>query len=87
MNGRIKERLIESGLYTVANGNAYPAAMSAEESEVALHKFAELLIKDCQGIVDSVRYICSTSDSTFLAVPALRMAESNIGKYFGMTDA
>lgn len=87
MNGRIKERLIEAGVYTtLTNGRVYPAAMTAEESEVALQKFAELLIKDCQEIVNSVRYICELPNSEFPAAPALHMAEKNIGKYFGVSN-
>ena len=85
VNDRIKERLIEAGVYTtLTNGRVYPVEMTAEETEEALQKFAELIIKDCQGIVSSVRYLCELPSSEFPSAPALRMAEKNIGAYFGV---
>ena len=86
VNDRIKERLIEAGFYIpLQNGRVYPAEMTAEETEEALQKFAELIIKDCQGIVSSVRYLCELPSSEFPAAPALHMAEKNIGAYFGVS--
>ena len=51
MNERIREMGIHAGLYVDLNGRPWPQAMSAEECEAAYKKFAELLVKECAGIV------------------------------------
>ena len=81
MNGRIKERLIEAGVYTVVNGNAYPTAMSGEESEAAMEYFTQLIVKDCMSMIRIVGRLC---DSKTSAEESLDFAEKNIGAYFGV---
>ena len=46
MNERIRELAVEAGLYVDLNGTPWPRAMSAEESEAAYKKFAELIVAD-----------------------------------------
>ena len=47
MNERIRDLGIQTGLYVDLNGTPWPRAMSAEESEAAYKKFAELIVKEC----------------------------------------
>jgi hypothetical protein len=51
MNERIEELAVESGLYVDLNGTSWPRAMSAEESEAAYKKFAELIIRDTSKLL------------------------------------
>jgi hypothetical protein len=51
MNERIQELAVESGLYVDLNGTPWPRAMSAEESEAAYKKFAELIVRECIDII------------------------------------
>jgi len=47
MNLRIQELADEAGLYVdLPSGTPWPRAMSAEESEAAYKKFAELIVQD-----------------------------------------
>ena len=50
MNKRIQELLSQAGLYVDLNGQPWPRNMSAEESEAAYKKFAELIITECATI-------------------------------------
>jgi len=47
MNEQILKLGVEAGLYVDLNGTPWPRAMSAEESEAAYEKFAELIVKEC----------------------------------------
>jgi hypothetical protein len=47
MNTPILKFAEQAGLYVDLNGKLWPRAMSAEESEVAYKKFAELIIQEC----------------------------------------
>ena len=47
MNERIQELAEQAGLYVDLNGTPWPRAMSAEESEAAYKKFAELIVFAC----------------------------------------
>jgi len=46
MNERIQELAEQAGLYVDLDGTPWPRAMSAEESELAYKKFAELIVRD-----------------------------------------
>jgi hypothetical protein len=46
MNEQILKLGVEAGLYVDLNGTPWPRAMSAEESEAAYKKFAELIVQD-----------------------------------------
>jgi len=52
MNLRIQELADEAGMYVDLDGTPWPRAMSAEESEAAYKKFAQLIVKQCAGRVD-----------------------------------
>ncbi len=47
MNKRIQDLGMQAGLYVDLNGAPWPRAMSAEESEAAYKKFAELIVFEC----------------------------------------
>jgi len=47
MNERIRDLGMQAGLYVDLNGTPWPQAMSAEESELAYEKFAELIVQEC----------------------------------------
>ena len=47
MNERIRELGIQAGLYVDLDGTPWPRAMSAEESELAYKKFAQLIVQEC----------------------------------------
>jgi hypothetical protein len=51
MNEQILKLGVEAGLYVDLDGTPWPRAMSAEESELAYAKFAELIIKECADIL------------------------------------
>jgi len=46
MNEQILKLGVEAGLYVDLNGTPWPRAMSAEESEAAYEKFAQLIVQD-----------------------------------------
>ena len=46
MNERIQELAEQAGLYVDLDGTLWPRAMSAEESEAAYKKFAQLIVQD-----------------------------------------
>ena len=46
MNERIQELAEQAGLYVDLDGTPWPRAMSAEESELAYKKFAQLIVQD-----------------------------------------
>ena len=48
----IKQLAEQAGLYVDLNGKLWPRAMSAEESEVAYKKFAQLIVRECAKRVD-----------------------------------
>ena len=52
MNLRIQELAEQAGLYVdLPSGTPWPRAMSAEESEVAYKKFAQLIVRECASLV------------------------------------
>ena len=53
MNQRIQELAEQAGLYVDLNGSPWPRAMSAEDCEAAYKKFAELIVEQCAGIIES----------------------------------
>ena len=50
MNEQIRKLGVEAGLYVDLDGKPWPRAMSAEESELAYKKFAELIVKECANV-------------------------------------
>jgi hypothetical protein len=52
MNERIQELAEQAGLYVDLDGTPWPRAMSAEESEAAYEKFAELIVQECAGLLE-----------------------------------
>jgi hypothetical protein len=47
MNERILKLAVKAGMYVDLNGTPWPRAMSAEESESAYKKFAQLVVREC----------------------------------------
>ena len=47
MNKQILKLAVEAGMYVDLNGTPWPRAMSAEESESAYKKFAQLVVREC----------------------------------------
>jgi hypothetical protein len=54
MNERIQELAEQAGLYVDLDGTPWPRAMSAEESELAYKKFAELIVEECVDICKDI---------------------------------
>jgi len=52
MNERIRQLAEQAGMYVDLNGRPWPRNMSAEESEVAYKKFAQLIVQACASIAD-----------------------------------
>ncbi len=80
MNEQILKLGVEAGLYVDLNGTPWPRAMSAEESEAAYKKFAELIVQEC---LEELRY-------TVLDTQELRRDRSTdyqVGWEDGMFDA
>jgi len=50
MNERILKLAVEAGMYVDLNGTPWPRAMSAEESEAAYKKFAQLIVQKCADV-------------------------------------
>jgi hypothetical protein len=46
MNKQIQQLAEQAGMYVDLNGVPWPKCMSAEESEAAYEKFAELIVQD-----------------------------------------
>lgn len=51
MKQRIQELAVQAGLYAELNGCLYPSALSAEKSNDAYKKFAELIVQECADTV------------------------------------
>ena len=47
MNEQIQQLATRAGLYVDSNGRPYPQALSAEQADAALQKFAELIVQEC----------------------------------------
>lgn len=52
MNAQIQRLVEQTGLCVNLNGRPYPQALSAEQTEVALQKFVELIVKECGIVAD-----------------------------------
>ena len=52
MNTPLLKFAEQAGLYVDLNGRPWPCNMSAEESEAAYKKFAELIIKECAMVAN-----------------------------------
>ena len=52
MNKQILKLAVEAGMYVDLNGAPWPRAMSAEESETAYKKFAQLIVRECAEVAD-----------------------------------
>ena len=51
MNERIRELAIKAGLYVDVNGKPWPKNMNGEDIEGAYQEFAELIVRECAGVV------------------------------------
>jgi hypothetical protein len=76
MNERIQELLSQAGLYVDLNGRPWPRNMSAEESEIAYEKFAELIVRECMFVVE---------DAVDHREPASTYVDK-IKQHFGLTN-
>jgi DNA replication initiation complex subunit (GINS family) len=54
MNERIQKFAEQAGLYVDLEGTPWPRAMSAEECEAAYKKFAELIVRECFSICQTI---------------------------------
>jgi hypothetical protein len=54
MNTPLLKFAEQAGLYVDLNGQPWPRNMSAEESEAAYKKFAELIVKESAMICDTI---------------------------------
>lgn len=52
MNAQIQRLAEQTGLCVNLNGRPYPQELSAEQTEVALQKFVELIVRECANIAD-----------------------------------
>ena len=50
MNKQIQQLAEQAGMYVDLNGSPWPRCMSAEESEQAYAKFAQLIVRECADI-------------------------------------
>ena len=82
MNKRIRDLGMQAGLYVDLNGTPWPRAMSAEESEAAYKKFAELIVKECVGIV--ARRKAQAFEEYWNVDEAMSMAEMDLLEHFGV---
>jgi hypothetical protein len=53
MNSRFQELAEQAGMYVDLDGKPWPKWMGAEECEVAYARFAELIVKECIGILEA----------------------------------
>ena len=51
MNEQIQKLAEQAELYVDLYGKPWPRALSAEEADAAYKKFAELIVRECIGIV------------------------------------
>jgi len=87
MNQRILKLAVEAGLYVDLNGTPWPRAMSAEESELAYEKFAELIVLDCINIVKPTQHHEAFAQGYLGDVDGLELLDSKvkqIKQHFGV---
>ena len=56
MHPQILKIAQKAGMYVDLNGTPWPRAMSAEESEAAYKKFAELIVRECMSTLEEKIY-------------------------------
>jgi hypothetical protein len=83
MNPKLKELAEQAGLYVDLNGQLWPRAMSAEESEVAYEKFAQLIGRECLTLADSIRDGCAEDGENQQALGAAWVGLA-IARHFGV---
>ena len=87
MNERILKLAVEAGMYVDLNGTPWPRAMSAEESELAYEKFAELIVWDCINIVKPTQHHEAFAQGYLGDVDGLELLDSKvkqIKQHFGV---
>ena len=72
MNEQIKQLAEQAGLYVDLNGRPWPRNMSAEESETAYKKFAELIVRECIDICDAYGMPDGTSQTAVILSAAIK---------------
>ena len=82
MNKRIRDLGMQAGLYVDLNGTPWPRAMSAEESELAYEKFAELIVRECISIVAKRKD--QAIDDGCNVDEAMSVAEMDLLEHFGV---
>ena len=78
MNKQILKLAVKAGMYVDLNGTPWPRAMSAEECEAAYKKFAELIVRECCHVMESL-------PSSTYHVGRSRMSEE-IKQHFGVEE-
>jgi hypothetical protein len=78
MNERIRDMGIQAGLYVDLNGTPWPRAMSAEESEAAYKKFAELIVREC---INQCAHAPDVSEDWYQGV---KWVANEIAQHFGV---
>ena len=84
MNEQIRELAQQAGMYVDLNGNSWPKSMSAEECEAAYAKFAELIVRECVGIVSKRKN--QAIDDSWNVDEAMSMAEMDLEEHFGVEE-
>jgi len=82
MNEQIRKLGVEAGLYVDLDGTLWPRAMSAEESELAYEKFAELIVRECISIVAKRKD--QAIDDGCNVDEAMSVAEMDLLEHFGV---
>jgi len=87
MKEQIKQLAEQAGLYVDLNGRPWPRAMSAEESEAAYKKFAELIVKECaeQIIAKGTDWVDFAPSQTGVRPEYWDMAQQ-IREHFGVEE-
>lgn len=81
MNEQILNLAEQANLYVNLNGKLWPRNMSAEESEDAYKKFAELIIGECSYVCESMQLLGPYKD---VQDATLKDASMQIKQHFGV---
>ena len=82
MNEQIQQLATRAGLYVDSNGRPYPQALSAEQADAALQKFAELIVRECIGVVEGGSFLHDQAPTAIFA----RECSGAIKRHFGVEE-
>ena len=82
MNEQIRKLAEQAGLYVSLEGRPWPRSMSAEESNEAYSKFAELIVNECVSVVSKRKN--QAIDDQWNVDEAMTTAEMDIEEHFGV---